>query len=394
MATFTPRSGIAVKILFIIPSITNYFTFLEDIAKLLDDHGNEVHLASSDTHISANDCYDRPVVGTLHEIDFPRGFQVSKHLRSARALNSLVQEIQPDIVNVHFSAAMFTTAIGKTKQWPFTAAMIHGMAFPILRGWKKTTIGMAERWAARKMDHTILLNESDRAALSKHISPSKISVIESHGLGCDISRFSQENISKESKIRFKRRLGIWEDDFVFIFVGRQVDFKGFDKLIRAFFTLYEDNKTLKLLLVGAKDNLHPTNLSLEEDLKMRHCPGIVQIGWKENVQDYLCAAHVNVFPSEREGMPVNLMESLALGIPVITTDSRGCNEVVTHMKDGLILESNDVPHIVSAMQELSQNSPLLTKLSNNALLKRPRLDRKHFIEAMINFFEKTKVNPT
>ncbi|NNC84353.1 MAG: glycosyltransferase [Flavobacteriales bacterium] len=375
------------KILFIIPSITNYYTFLEDIARELQERGNEVFLASSTKHISQIDCYDREVFGELVEVDFPRGFEWNKHLSSAKRLREIVNEIKPDLINVHFSAAMFTTAIAKEPSWPRTVAMIHGLAYPILKGWRKLAIGSAERWAAGKMDQIILLNESDRQVLSGHVDSSRIKVLESFGLGCDLEKFNLDVIPQEEQIRYHRRLGVRDGDFVFIFVGRQVDFKGFDKLIRAFLQLYEDHKNLKLILVGAKDRIHPTNLTPEEEEQMRRCPGIVNVGWKENVYHYLCVADVNVFPSEREGMPVNLMESLAMGVPVITTDSRGCNEVVEHGLNGLVMKANTVEEIRDNMDRLYQEPDLLNKLKQGALDNRHHFDRTRFIEEMLEIFE-------
>ncbi len=70
----------------------------------------------------------------------------------------------------------------------------------------------------------------------------RIYVSKSFGLGCDLQKFNLENIPAETQLRFHRRLSVRPEDFVFIFVGRQVDFKGFDRLIRAFLKLYEDHK--------------------------------------------------------------------------------------------------------------------------------------------------------
>jgi hypothetical protein len=94
------------KILFIIPSITNYYTFLEYVAGELLNEGNEVFIACSSVHISDIQCYDRPLNGTLVEMDFPRGFEWGKYIAAAKQLRNIVSELKPDIINVHFSAAM------------------------------------------------------------------------------------------------------------------------------------------------------------------------------------------------------------------------------------------------------------------------------------------------
>ena len=103
---------------------------------------------------------------------------------------------------------------------------------------------------------------------------------------------------------------------------------------------------------------------------------IIRVGWKENVQDFLSISHVNVFPSEREGLPVNLMESLAMGVPVITSSSRGCREVVRHELDGVILEYNNLSELIQAMEMLIEDKERLEKFSSAALEGRDRFSRK------------------
>ena len=160
----------------------------------------------------------------------------------------------------------------------------------------------------------------------------------------------------------------------------------FDHIIRAFLTLYGQHKNMKLLLVGAKDHIHSTNLTPKEEKALKNCPGIINVGWKENVSDYLLVADVNVFPSEREGMPVNLMESLAMGIPVITSDSRGCNEVVRHNINGLLLKNNSVQELSDNMLTLFNDHDLRKTLSENALNDRNRFDRSLYIAEMVEIF--------
>ncbi|MEM7161087.1 MAG: glycosyltransferase [Bacteroidota bacterium] len=376
------------KILFVIPSITNYFTFLEDVASKLNQQNDQVHLATSTKHISDISCYDRDIHGTLHEIEFPRGFEWTEHINASRKLNEIVEAIQPDLVNVHFSAAMFTAAIAKNKSWPTTISTIHGVSFVMEKGWRRIALGLAEGWAARKMDKVFVLTEDDRQALEKKSKNINTEVIWSYGLGCDLNQFNANSVSDERKAELRQQYDIRDDHFVFIFVGRQVHFKGFDKLVRAFVELYSKNIKLKLILVGDKDNIHNTNLDKTEERIQNNCPGIVKVGWQENVHEYLSIAHVNVFPSVKEGMPVNLMESLAMGVPVITIDSRGCRNVVSHNSDGILIKKQDVEELKEQMNFLYENRQELQRMSDNALSERAKFDRKYFIKDQLEMYKR------
>jgi glycosyltransferase involved in cell wall biosynthesis len=380
------------KILFVIPSITNYFTFLEDLVNALIDAGEEVHLATSTQHISDINCYQRELRCTLHDINFPRGFAMLNHLKAAKLLNEVVTEIKPDLINVHFSAAIFTAALAKNKKWPKTSGTFHGLSFPIIKGWQKLVIGSAEKWSARQMDVVYVLTEDDRETLAKSVKKGDIRTFRSFGLGCNLAAFDKDAISPESAKNLRLSLGIAESDFVFIFIGRQVHFKGFDKIIKSFMSLYQTHPNFKLILVGAQDHIHSNNLNEIEMKKMKSCPGIISVGWKENVNEYLNISDVNVFPSIREGLPVNLMESLAMGVPVITINSRGCRDVVIHQIDGIVLEENTVAAFSQAMLLLYHDRELLHRLSKNCLRARNRFHRNNFIEEQFEISKEFTTN--
>lgn len=246
---------------------------------------------------------------------------------------------------------------------------------------------MAERWAASRMDFCYVLTEDDREILSKSAAPGAVRTFRSYGLGCNLSAFDKTKIDESAARSLKKQLQIKENDFVFIFIGRQVHFKGFDKIIRAFISLYNDYHDLKLILVGARDHIHSNNLSADEEQQMNNCEGIISVGWKENVNEYLNISDVNVFPSSREGMPVNLMESLAMGVPVITVNTRGCRDIVIHQIDGMVLEENTVEALQTAMLHLYHHRENLQRYSRNALRARFRFDRKNFIREQFSIFE-------
>jgi len=375
------------KILFVIPSITNYFTFLEDLVDKLIDSGHVVSLATSTRHISDINCYKRDLRCQLFNIEFPRGFSPLKHFQAAQKLNQVVQTTQPNLVNVHFSAAVFTAALAKRKNWPTCIGTFHGLSFPIVGGWQKIVIGLAEKWSASRMDTSFVLTEDDREILEKFLNNGTARTFRSYGLGCNLNTFDKSTIDESAARRLKEKLQIKENDFVFIFIGRQVHFKGFDKIVKAFMQLYNTNSNFKLMLVGARDHIHSNNLTPAEEKAMNECPGFIPVGWQENVNEYLNIADVNIFPSIREGLPVNLMESLAMGVPVITINSRGCRDIVIDKIDGIVLDENSVEALSSAMLNLYNNREELNRYARNALRARFRFDRKNFIEEQFEIYE-------
>lgn len=376
------------KLLFVIPSITNYFTFLEDLIEELNSRNNEVHLATSRKHIARISAYRRNIKCEVHDIDFPRAIDPFRHFAAAKKVKELVQEIKPDIVNIHFSAALFTAMLGKDDSWPVTTGTIHGLGSPLISGWRKLMISQAEKWSAERADEIFVLTDDDREYLQKKARKATVKVLESFGMGCDLNRFDPDKVNQEEINKLKADLAIKDSDFVYIFIGRQTNFKGFDKVVRAFMLTKQKRPQSKLLLVGEKDRIHPTSLKAKFERALKSDPSIIKVGWRENVQDYLALAQLNVFPSEREGLPVNLMESLAMGVPVLTVNSRGCKEVVRDKIDGRVISDFSVEALSEEMIRLQDNPQILTEFSANAIKDRERFDRKHFVNNQLAIFER------
>ena len=74
-------------------------------------------------------------------------------------------------------------------------------------------------------------------------------------------------------------------------------------------------------------------------------------------------------------MPVNLMESLSMGVPVITRNTRGCNEVVTDGATGILLPERSVDGLLDAMQRLHSDRKALEEMRLRAIDQRATMDR-------------------
>src|SRR5262249_57137434 len=91
-------------------------------------------------------------------------------------------------------------------------------------------------------------------------------------------------------------------------------------------------------------------------------------------------------PSQREGMPVWLMEALAMGVPVITASTRGCREVVQHGVDGLVLADCAPSRIARAICDLASSPEMHGDFGRNALAGRQRFDRRIFVAQQVHAY--------
>ena len=380
------------RLLLIMPNIVSYRMFHTELGAELCAAGAEVHVACSPTQISDPKAKVSVAAAvpehkglTIHAIDFARGMNPIGHLRAARRLAALVDELKPDIVHAHFDAAIFTTAIARNSRWPTSLATFHGLSFPSFHGWRKALIRMATVWAIRHFNTVFVLNAENRDILRAAAPRADVRMFASTGVGCDIRRFAPPSPAERETMRTSLQFS--PEHCVFIYVGRYIEVKGFAMTARAFLQLAERNPNVRLLVVGEPDALHPTGLTSEEEEAFKKSPQIVAVGHRSDVERYLAAADVLMLPSYREGVPVCLMEALAVGVPVVTRDVCGCRDVVRDKVDGIVLRECTVETNAAEMRRLADSPEARRELSIQALAGRDRFDRRHFVREQKEIYE-------
>ena len=222
----------------------------------------------------------------------------------------------------------------------------------------------------------------------KFTSPSKLKVLgKGSSNGIDTTYFDPAIYSEEFKLNLRQKLKFPETNVVFIFIGRLVSEKGINELIKAFSKLHQSNPDCNLLLVGPfeqeLDPLKPETL----DFIQIH-PGIISVGYQQDVRPYLAISDVLTFPSYREGFPNVVMQAGAMNLPSIVTDINGCNEIISEGKNGLIIPVKDENALYSAMLKLLNNEDLRLLLASKARCEiTSNYERKEFWKILLKEYE-------
>lgn len=93
---------------------------------------------------------------------------------------------------------------------------------------------------------------------------------------------------------------------------------------------------------------------------------VIWLGQLSDVRPAIASAHVYVLPSYREGTPRTVLEAMAMGRPIITTDAPGCRETVNDGENGFLVPVRDCKALVNAMRRFLDCPSLIPEMGNRS----------------------------
>ena len=139
--------------------------------------------------------------------------------------------------------------------------------------------------------------------------------------------------------------------FTFTLVARMLWSKGVGEFVEAAREFKKWNENARFLLVGSPDAQNPESIP-SDVLRQWSVENVVE--WREHTDDVrsvYAETNVAVLPSYREGMPKSLLEAMACGLPIITTNARGCDDLVHDLSNGLKVPVKSVDALLLAMKK-------------------------------------------
>ena len=162
--------------------------------------------------------------------------------------------------------------------------------------------------------------------------------------GIDLDAFCLQSDEKRREIREK--LHIPQDALVYVFVGSGFKRKGLETAIRA---LPDD---AYLIVVGKdKETARFQKIAAQKGVNDDQCQRVLFVGPQKDVRPYYAAADAFVFPTIYEPFGSVVLEALACGLPVITTDRCGAGELITQGVEGFVLPAGDTAAFAACMRQ-------------------------------------------
>ncbi|HYE82845.1 MAG TPA: glycosyltransferase family 4 protein [Clostridia bacterium] len=297
--------------------------------------------------------------------------------RSFFQLIRILREEEINILHVHTPIASF---IGRLAAFfakvDIKVYTVHGFVL------QPRVFYFVEKLMARTLtDYMFTVNQEDLdlAVRNKFIAADK--AININSVGIDTEHFDPCRVSETAKAQLRESLNIRKGAPVIGYVGRIVKSKGVLDLVRAF---VEIRKAVdcQLLLVGPWDlDERPDEIVIQD---IRHIISgyrleqeVLLTGHREDIAELLGIMDIFVLPSYREGMPVSLLEAMAMEKAVIGTDIRGSREAIT-ADSGLIYEAGDIEGLIKHMKFYLDNLEKAAVAGKNArqrVLKEFSMDR-------------------
>lgn len=163
----------------------------------------------------------------------------------------------------------------------------------------------------------------------------------------------------------------------FLFIGRLMKEKGIDELLEVAEKIKIINESIQFDIVGPNEDEYTKKLLCLQKKKV-----INYFGYQKNVKPFIENAHCFVLPSYHEGMANTLLESGAMGRPLITSNIPGCREAVVEGGNGYLTNVADSEHLYKILCKFIE-------LSYESKRKMGSFSRKH-IESNFNKYEVVK----
>lgn len=289
-------------------------------------------------------------------------------LRNISKLKAVLNTIQPDVVHLHGIRPIFIgTMAARLAGVPKIVCTMHG-SLRLMAMKDGGSVAYSKLFVSKLM-HTV-------GVLLSHEFIVVAELLKSELHDCLISilgkRLGKHYLGKVNVLSnaiddcfFEANTeGLSSSDLVTIGTVARLDpKKGVQYLIEAFITLIGLHKNARLLIVGEGHYLGEYQLAVRsagvEDL-------VTFAGHQTNVIPYLDNMDIFVLPSLSEGMPLVILEAMARGVPVISTNVGGVPEILCDGETGFLVQPEDTVSLSNAICVLLTDKELRNKFAKNA----------------------------
>jgi glycosyltransferase involved in cell wall biosynthesis len=278
-----------------------------------------------------------------------RGMNPITDVGMIRRLYSIYKRERPDCVfHNTIKPVIYGSIAAKYAAVPRILNMVPGLGYVFTgdRFLQRTLRRLVKQMYKRALagSHQVFFqNPDDRNFFVENglVQPDKADL--TYGLGVDLDRFQYVSPANNGS------------DCTFMLVSRVLWDKGVGEFVAAATKVKSAHPGARFQILGKLDQDNPSHIPAETVQEWVRSGAIEYLGEVPDVRPLLEKADVVVLPSYREGIPNALLEGMALGRPVITTDVPGCRETVLDQVTGLLVPPRDSDALATAMDYMIAN---------------------------------------
>lgn len=327
--------------------------------KWFKDQGWEVHTAAAGSMAL-------PYTDQNFDISVQRSPFSFSNMRAYKSLRHIIDMNNYSIIHCHTPLggvlARLAARHARTLKGTRVIYTAHGFHFCKGSPYRNWLIYYpVERFLASMTDSLITINSEDHALATGHnFKCGKIEHV--HGVGVDTSRFKP--VDKKEKQKLKKSSGYKQDDFLMCYTAEFNKNKNQKLLIEAMAEVIKKVPDARLLLAGEGPLLEECRRRAAAANVAKH---VNFLGFRKDVDQLLPMCDLALSSSYREGLPVNIMEAQACGLPSVVLKNRGHSELVKDGVNGFVIEENNPSHFAKRIIKVYESEALCERFRENTL---------------------------
>jgi glycosyltransferase involved in cell wall biosynthesis len=316
-------------------------------------------------------------------------------------IKKAIKKFQPQIVHTHGAKpGVLGRLAAYRSRVPVIVHTFHGHVFhSYFSGFVSNIIIRIEQWLAGFSSAIVAISTKLRDELSNkyHIASSqKIHVIR---IGIDTTQFHDDDGSKRTY--FRKQFNLTDDTIAIGIVGRLVPVKNHRLFIDTAAQVLKSsgsNYNLRFFIVG--DGTERT--TLQERIKSKHLhfaaadakdynqANFIFTSWRKDMNAVYAGLDIVMLTSLNEGTPVSIMEAMAAGKPVLSTNVGGISELITNGESGLLASTE--AELVAGLSNLVKDARLRKTLAARANRDAARFSKSEEVQAISSLYHSLLLN--
>ncbi|ELA9458838.1 glycosyltransferase family 4 protein [Vibrio alginolyticus] len=273
------------------------------------------------------------------------GLNPKEDIKTYLQLRSIFKKLKPNVVLAYTIKPIIWGGLA-SRVLPNCSfyALITGLGFAFQKGnWKKNLlvwlVSFLYKYSLKNADRVIFQNPDDcKVFIDNQIIPEHKAYIV-NGSGVDVSHFDVKPLTKQPR---------------FLLIARLLGDKGIREYITAANIVKDKHPNAYFQLVGPEDS-SPNGISLQEISELNFDQAVDYLGATKDVRPYIENSNIFVLPSYHEGLPRTVLEAMATGRPILTTDVPGCRETVLEGINGFLVAKGNVEQLAEKMVWFIEN---------------------------------------